>query len=218
MKQGLFITGSDTGVGKTTIAKILITYYQRFYQVKVRKPVESGCRKISGELLPDDAVALLLAAGENESLSVVCPYRFSAIASPELAAETVGEVVGLAQLLDACSVDIEADDFVIIEGAGGLCSPMAKDVLNLDLASALNLPIVIVVRDELGGVNQALLTIKVAKQQELDIAFVVLNQQKSVQDHYLDLNNKVAIEKYSKIPVCVYSGDVSDFTQQLSKL
>lgn len=212
--KGLFITGHHTGIGKTTIAKLLVQFLCSNRVVKVRKPVETGCLVQGDNLLPQDATVLANSAANNEPLSWVCPYRFAQLSSAELASQLSQKTLELDQLVKACWYNIKKSDFVIIEGAGGLCSPIADNALNIDLAKRLNLAIIIVIKDELGAVNQALLSIKTAQQYQLKIALVVLNQFDKTTQH---LNNKSVIEKYSKIPVCVYQGDDVVFTSYLHR-
>lgn len=204
--RGLFISGNHTEIGKTTIATLIIKILKEIHTVKVRKPVETACK----QLVPVDAKTLLAVAGNNEDLAIVCPYRFAKAASAEVASDAK---LTLAQLIKACKNQVGNNDVVIIEGAGGLCSPIAKDALNIDLIAALNLPVVLVVKDELGAVNQALLSIKTAKQHQINIVFVVLNQ---FDNNAYPLDNKSAIEKYGKIPVYIVGSDKGDLVSALT--
>ena len=213
--KGLFITGNHTKVGKTTVAKQLIHYFKQSYVVKVRKPIESGCRVVDKKLVPLDAQSLSGCADNIEPLSTVCPYRFEAVASPEIAGSLANVRVSLNQLVQACYAHINPEDFVIVEGAGGFYSPIAPSALNADLAVRLNLPVVLVIKDELGAVNQALLTINAVKKHPLKIALLVLNQH-SNNCLVNGLNNHLTIEKYSKIPVCLYRDDEAGFGQKVS--
>ncbi len=215
--HGLFITGNHTNVGKTTLAKILISHFSQYRTVKVRKPVESGCLTEKTQLIPQDAQDLLAASNSNETLKQVCPYRFEQVASPEYAAQLSGVNLSLTQLITAVQANINPDDFVIIEGVGGFYSPIAQHTLNADLAMALELPLVVVIKDELGSVNQALLTIKAIEQSGLPIALLVLNQYQ--EDTTVQaLNNAQTIQSYSKIPTHIFNGNVRVFKQLLSKI
>jgi dethiobiotin synthetase len=173
--NGLFITGTDTGVGKTYISTLLICALRsRGVLVAPRKPVESGCRNSpDGTLLPSDGMALLEAAGLDD-LDEVTPFRFSAPLAPPQAATREGQDIRLQQLINACSR--HDDSLMIVEGAGGFLSPIASDGLNADLAIALELPVLLVAADRLGCINHCLLTIEAIEHRGLAIAGVILNQ------------------------------------------
>ena len=197
--NGVFITGSNTDVGKTTVGIEIISYLSKTRKVKVRKPVETNCQLINDAYAPKDAIALNESCSEPEPLSIVCPYCFEFEASPELASSHDGASLSIDDLVNACNADTE-DSFVIVEGAGGLYSPIAEASLNSDLAKRLQVPIVIVIRDELGSISQALLTIEAAKKNKLSISCVVLNE---IQAN--NLCNKEALTAYTKIPVVSFS-------------
>lgn len=173
--RGIFVTGTDTDVGKTRIATALARQLSaQGIRVVPRKPVESGCRKSEGELIPADALALRLAAGYAGELSEVCPYRFEAALSPVRAARLSGEKVTLAHLRRACTAEDE-NSFMLVEGAGGFYSPLAEDGLNADLAEALQLPVLLVADDRLGCINQILLSAEAIEKRGLQLAAIVLN-------------------------------------------
>lgn len=207
---GIFISGSGTEVGKTFIACQLIKLLKPKRTVRVRKPIESACDNINGELLAKDAMLLSEACGNNEPLSVVCPFRFEACVSAEKASEDDGVNLTLSDLKNACAPPTD-DDFMLIEGAGGWYSPIAQQALNSDLAALLKLPVVLVVKDELGAVNQALLCIDALKKQNLQIAAIVLNQ--IIPNN---LANAKAIRNYTDVHIVVFSMDnQAEFCKQM---
>ncbi|HEX6960706.1 MAG TPA: dethiobiotin synthase [Lacipirellula sp.] len=177
--RGLFIAGTSTEVGKThvaaMIARALVAEGRR---VGVYKPVASGCREERGELVADDAVALWEAAGQPGELARVCPQRFKAALAPSRAAAMEGKRVDPPLLRSGLDYWRERSDIVLVEGAGGLMSPLSDEDYNIDLARDLGLPLVIVAANELGVINAALQTIITAraKAPSLPIAGVVLNQ------------------------------------------
>ena len=197
--NGVFITGSNTDVGKTTVGVEIIRHLSKTRKVRVRKPVETNCRLIDEAYVPKDAIALNEACSEPEPLGVVCPYCFELEASPEKASSHDGTTLSIDGLVRACNADTE-DSFVVVEGAGGLYSPIADASINSDLAKRLQVPIVIVIRDELGAISQALLTIEAAKKNKLSVSCVVLN---AIQVN--NLCNKEALMAYTKIPVVSFS-------------
>jgi dethiobiotin synthetase len=211
-KQGYFITGSDTDVGKTWIARQIIGQINSKYgSVKVRKPVESGCEKIDGEYFPADGNALYQSNNQTENLTLVTPYRFHAALAPDRAARMENYTLTLEQLYKACLNQVTADDTLLVEGAGGFYSPICEDGLNADLARALGLKVIIVCEDRLGAINQALLTISAVKQEGLDIQAVILNQNKppvyagDSLDNYQDLCQRTDIPVYT----CAYQSGIN---------
>ena len=174
---GYFITGSDTDVGKTYIGCEIVRQLRALgLDLETRKPAESGCEVgDSGILLTQDAQALCEANGHVETIERIAPYRFRTAVAPHRAARLEGTEIYLENLLEACSRD-DSDSCLIVEGAGGFYSPLAENGLNADLASALQLPAIIVVRNRIGAVNQALLTVQAVESRHLQVAAIILNQ------------------------------------------
>ena len=176
-QPGLFITGTDTGVGKTQVAAALAhALLQQGRRVRVRKPVESGVACHPDGPQPPDALTLNLAAGNPEPLSSVCPYPLVAATSPQRAAELEDKRLCLDDLTSACEHNIDRHHFLLVEGAGGFCSPLCSDGLNADLASRLGLPLLLVVADRLGCINHALLTLEAIAARGLIVKAIVINQ------------------------------------------
>ncbi len=202
--KGLFISGSGTDVGKTFIACCLIKALNSKYHVVAKKPVESDCIKTPQGLIPKDAVLLNDACASPEPIDAVCAYRFEACVSGEKASTEHGTEVTLNSLVIASRPTNKAD-FVVVEGAGGIYSPIAAQLLNVDLAAALDLPVVIVVKDELGAINQALLSLRAAKEHNLNVIMLVLNQMSAN-----NLDNAQAIQTYTDVKVVVFHKDNQD--------
>lgn len=170
--RGIFITGTDTNVGKTWVGVQLIRQLRTLGRdVIVRKPVESGW---TDDLQQTDAWQLAEAAGQALDQHI-CPYRFSAALAPPRAAQLAGEILTLQQLAAACPTHWQSHQFLHVEGAGGFYSPIAEDGLNADLAQRLGLPVVIVAEDRLGCINHVLLTAAAVQQRGLRLAGVILN-------------------------------------------
>ena len=211
--KGVFVTGSNTGVGKTTVAIEIVRHISQTRDVKVRKPVETNCELSGQNYIPKDAIALSAACQLQEPLNKVCRYCFEVEASAEFASTYSGEKLTLKDLVLACKCDID-ESFVVVEGAGGLYSPIAEAALNVDLAIELQLPLLIVIRDELGAISQALLTLEAAKKNNLAVACVVLN---AVRRN--NLSNKEALTAYTKTPVISFSqGGLEAFCLEIEKL
>jgi dethiobiotin synthetase len=174
---GLFITGTGSGVGKTyvgaCIARQLATEGRR---VGVYKPVASGCRWQAGDLTSDDARVLWEAAARPGELECVCPQRFSAALAPHLAARAEGRRVDADLLRNGLDFWRRQSDVVLVEGVGGLLSPLADDEYVADLAEAFGFPLVVVARNELGTIHDTLATLVSAAtfRDGLDVAGIVL--------------------------------------------
>ena len=211
--NGVFITGSNTGVGKTTVSVDIIKHLRKKRQILVRKPVETDCEIVNGSFQPKDAIRLNEACSSGEDLEMVCAFCFELEASPEEASAHSGRLLSLNDLVKACKSRV-GDNFVFVEGAGGFFSPIANKALNSDLAVKLDLPVIIVVRDELGAVTQALLAINAAKNQQLKIVCVVLNEIEPNQ-----LRNAEALRSYTEAPVIEYSkSKLSFFCSEVERL
>jgi dethiobiotin synthetase len=175
--RGVFVTGTDTDVGKTHIgAAIIPLLVAKGISVIPRKPVESGCEVANDNLIPTDAVKLHVAAGQPEHLDEVCAYRLRHALSPERAARLEDVDLTIANLERAARNGVDAARFVWVEGAGGFYSPLASDGLNADLAKRLGLPVLLVAADRLGCINHVLLTVEAIEARGLNLAAVVLNQ------------------------------------------
>ena len=146
MSSGLFITGTGTGVGKTYVAALIARALREAgKRVGVYKPVASGCEMRDGELVSPDAVALWEAAGRPGTLEQVCPQMFAAPLAPHLAARAEGRRVDPKLLRDGIGFWRETSDIVLVEGAGGLMSPISDEDYNADLAAEFGYPLVVVV-------------------------------------------------------------------------
>jgi dethiobiotin synthetase len=157
---GLFVTGTDTGVGKTyvtaLIARALVAAGRR---VGVYKPAASGCALSEGIPVSDDAVALWEAAGRPGELERVCPQRFAAPLAPHLAARVEGNRIDPDLLRRGIEFWRDRSEVILVEGAGGLISPLGDDEYMADLAADFGFPLIVVARNVLGTINQTLQTL-----------------------------------------------------------
>lgn len=193
-RWGVFITGTDTGVGKTFISIQLIHALKaKGINVIPRKPVESGCERVKNVLRPADALALQAAVGQAIDLNEICPYKLERPLSPERAAWLEGIDLRLHALETACLAP--TDCFLLVEGAGGFYSPLAADGLVADLAERLRLPVLLVASDRLGCINQVLLNVQAIESRDLFLAAIVLNgvspQTNLDMDNLLDLRARL---------------------------
>ncbi len=191
--QGIFITGTDTGVGKTHIACAIAQQLQQAgVTVVPRKPIESGCQQEGDELIPADALALKQAAHYEAPLDLVCPFRFAPAISPRRAAQLAQQALSTDKVAQACKHNINKNDFLLVEGAGGFYSPLCEDGLNADLASQLALPVVLVAEDKLGCINHVLLSVQAIKSRGLSLLAVILNQAQEKSNEPMDNFNELS--------------------------
>jgi dethiobiotin synthetase len=175
---GLFVVGTDTGVGKTFVAtRIVAALARQGLRVGVYKPAASGCRRIGRALVSDDAIALWQAAGEPGELKAVCPQRFTAPLAPHLAAREERKEIDPRLLRRGLDYWRKRSDIVIVEGAGGLMSPIGERDYVADLAEEFGFPLIVVAPNRIGTINSTLLTLIVAaaRPKPLPIAGIVLN-------------------------------------------
>ena len=176
--RGFFVTGNDTEVGKTYAACTLLRGLADHGITSAGyKPVASGAHRVDGELVADDAVALWEASERRGSLVAVCPQVFEAPLAPHRAAALEHRKVDVELLSRGAHDWSEACDCLVVEGAGGLMSPIADDLYNIDLAVTLGYPLIVVVANRIGAINQCLQTVITAAcyGKGVDVAGVILN-------------------------------------------
>ena len=172
--RGLFITGTDTNVGKTyvtaLIARQLVAAGNR---VGVYKPAASGCLGAES----DDPFVLWDAAGRPASIDEVCPQRFAAPLAPHLAARAEGKEVDVDLLRTGLDFWRDRSDIILVEGVGGLMSPVSDDDYVADLAHDFGFPLIVVAPNTLGVINQTLQTLITAStfRDGLEVAGILLN-------------------------------------------
>jgi dethiobiotin synthetase len=170
--RGFFVSGTDTGVGKTLVACALVrAMRRRGLDVGVMKPIETGV----GPEGPLDAIALRSAAAATEPMEEICPQTFALPAAPTVAAASEGRVVAVEAIRDAFARLRGQHDWLVAEGAGGLLVPAARDLSMADLCREFQLPLLIVGRSALGTINHTLLTLEAAEARSLPVAGVVIS-------------------------------------------
>ena len=201
---GLFVTGTDTEVGKTYVAALIARSLRAAgRRVGVYKPAASGCRQIEGELVSDDAVALWEAAGRPGELKRVCPQRFRAPLAPHLAARDEGRRLDPKLLRTGIEYWHSRSDVILVEGAGGLMSPLGEEEYVADVAYDLGFPLVVVARNALGTINHTLQTLIAAAsfQEGLAVAGIVLNSAGPPSDDASTATNRSQIAARSVPPL-----------------
>ena len=178
MSKSYFVIGTDTNVGKTYIASGLVQHFvQAGYTTSGMKPIASGCEaNQQGELLNEDVNNLRNASNVQAPLDLINPYRFLPPIAPHLAAEQIGVKMQL-DIIKKAYVKLTAiAEVVIVEGAGGFFVPINATETLADLASTLNIPIILVVGMRLGCINHTLLTVEAIHARGLTLAGWVANQ------------------------------------------
>jgi dethiobiotin synthetase len=159
--KGFFITGTDTGVGKTRITLAVMRALQlQGLRIAGMKPVASGCEMTAEGMRNDDALLLQNYASERSPYDVINPYAFAPPIAPHLAAARCGVTIEFTRIIAGYQQLAAASDGVVVEGAGGWLVPLNDAQTIADLAIALNLPVILVIAIRLGCINHALLTVQ----------------------------------------------------------
>ncbi len=174
--RGIFITGTDTGVGKTIVTAVLARRMRSSgLNVGVMKPVTSGCAIADGMLVSEDAELLKWAAGTTAAYADIAPYLLREPLAPSVSASIDGTCIRLDTISSAYRRLTATHDFVLVEGAGGLMVPLTDSHLVSDLIRHLDLPAIIVARPNLGTVNHTLMTCFCAKQLGIEVKGIIIN-------------------------------------------
>lgn len=216
----LFFAGTDTDIGKTYAAALVASMFQQEgRRVGVYKPVASGCREEDGALIADDAVDLWEAAGCPRTLDAVCPQRFLAPLAPPEAAAAEGKSVDEDLLLSAALQWAEHSDVLIVEGAGGLFSPLADGILNIDLAQQLEAILIIVSPNRLGAIHQSLATCAAAIHHGVEPRGIILCDSTGGSE-LSAASNATQIARYCQVPILasIPFGGSEDHVESIHKL
>ena len=189
---GIFVTGTDTGVGKTRVSLALIAAFRKSgLKVGAMKPIETGV----GDEGPLDAIALRDAAGSTDPLATICPQQFALPAAPNAAASAENREVDLAAIDAAYATLAKGRDLMVVEGAGGLLVPIQDEWTMAELARRLDLPLLVVARASLGTINHTALTLEVAASKGLPMLGVVISHVDGPISA-ADASNLLSLKKY----------------------
>ncbi len=190
MQRGFFITGTDTGVGKTIIAGAVAMLLKSLgLEIGVMKPVESGCMRRGGSLLPHDGMFLKQISHAEDPISDISPSLFENPLAPLAAAGIENREVDLLLIKEAFARMSDKYDALVVEGIGGLMVPLRKDYYVLDLARDFGLPLIITARPGLGTINHTILTVNTALKEGLKVAGVVINYVHSPENDLAEKTN-----------------------------
>lgn len=209
---GLFIAGTDTGVGKTIVtAGLAAALREEGLETGVWKPVMSGA--LANEV-ESDAYQLHSISGVEDLPEEIAPLVFPEPLTPLLAAKAAGQKLSMDQVLRGGRILRERHRFLLVEGAGGLAVPLTETEMMIDLAVSLGLPLLLVARAGLGTINHTLLSIWYAREKGVPVVGVILNEAK---DYHTDdasiASNASMIERYGEVPVL---GNVPRLEEPLS--
>ncbi|MBT3880790.1 MAG: dethiobiotin synthase [Candidatus Scalindua sp.] len=225
MEKGVFVTGSDTEVGKTVIAGAIAAAMRAHgLDVGVMKPVASGAKEINGKLVSEDAVYLKKIIDSSDDDDLVNPICLKLPIAPTIAASIAGVPIDVDKIWKAYEELTNRHDFVVVEGVGGLMVPINDTLFVADLVCKMDLPLVIVCKDYLGTINHTLLTLEYAKSRNIRIKGIVINMLKNGDDFVRE------IEKYSSAPIlgtipfkenvsvenCAYGDIVEHFRREIN--
>src|SRR5579875_171203 len=176
-KLGSLVSGTDTGVGKTTLTcGRAATLKARGLRIGVMKPAETGCEVHEGDLAPADAIALRHAAGSSAPPELICPYRYALPLAPAAAAELEGRAAPDLDHIRSAYKSLAANaDVMLVEGAGGITVPLTWGTNYADLALALDLELILVVANRLGCINATILSLDYAERRGVVIKGYILN-------------------------------------------
>lgn len=179
MNHGIFITGTDTGVGKTLVAAALALHLKkRGLSIGVMKPIETGCS--AGKESRSDAARLRSIIESEEPLGAICPYSFELPVAPLTAAQLSDQPINLDTIRKIYRILSSRYECIVVEGVGGVHVPITQHNNVMDLVKQLRLPVVVVGRSGLGGINHALLTIEALRRQKIRIIALVMNRTEPV--------------------------------------
>ncbi len=198
--RGLFVTGTDTGAGKSIVAaSICAALAARGERVAAFKPAVTGLAEPEGEFPPDHEL-LARAAGGGQSPADVAPYRYDPPLSPHFAAELAGETIEPARLLAAARAAAAGADVLVAEGVGGLLVPITPGYMVRDLARDLSLPVVVAARTGLGTINHTLLTVEAARAVGLEVAGIVMTPWPA-DPAPIESSNRATVERLAGVSV-----------------
>ena len=199
--RGVFVTGTDTGVGKSVLAAaICAALAARGERVCAFKPVVTGLGEGPAGEWPPDHELLATAAGGRQAPGEVTPYSFDSATSPHYAAQLAGETIEPARIMAAAHSAADAGQALVCEGVGGLLVPITADYSVRDLAVELGLPVIIAARTGLGTISHSLLTVEAARAAGLRVAGVVMSPWPTMPEP-IELSNRATVEALAGVPV-----------------
>jgi dethiobiotin synthetase len=208
--NGIFVTGTDTGVGKTVVSAAFLTIIRDSgIDAVPMKPIQTGCERRGGELSAPDLEfmlgALRLNPDENER-RLMCPYRFEAACSPHLAARKAGIAISLWDAAHCLHELAGRHATVVVEGAGGVLVPVGGRKMMIDLIAMLKMQTILVARSGVGTINHTMLSLGELKRAGVKVAGIILNSTEKPGPRYIEEDNRKTIESLSGVQVIGHLG------------
>jgi dethiobiotin synthetase len=217
--QGIFITGTDTDVGKTVVtAGLLATLRKRGYDIGLMKPFQTDFIEAEGRLLSPDLEFVLKFVDLETDYDLMNPIRLREPLAPSVAAEVEGVEIDLTKVDRAYEELLELHQGLIVEGAGGLMVPLAKNFLTPDLVKSFELPIIIVARPNLGTINHTVLTVKVARELGIKVLGVIINGLKEAEAGVAEKTNPEVIAELADVPILGIVPYIEDLDSNADKV
>jgi len=202
MNQGLFIAGTDTGVGKTVVAAAIIkALHAQGIHACGMKPIETGCSCVGSTLYPSDGMFLKKVSRMDEHIGFVTPYCFENPVAPSLASEMEGRAIHIPLIREKFQALLERYPVVVVEGIGGILVPIKKDYFVMDLIRELSLPLVVVARPSLGTINHTLLTVNYALGKGISVLGVIINFSRPPENTVAENTNPLVLEQLCPVPI-----------------
>jgi len=200
--KGFFITGTDTGVGKTIIAGTLIRVLS-FLGVKTgaMKPVESGCMREGDVLIPSDGIFLKRTAQMQESIKQVTPFCFESPLAPLPASKLEKKNISITEIRKVFYRLYSHYDAVVMEGIGGLMVPLKTNYFVVDLARETGLPLIVVAKPGLGSINHTMLTVNYALREGLQVAGIIINYSHPPENSLAEETNPQVLKQICPVPL-----------------
>ncbi|MFA4918442.1 MAG: dethiobiotin synthase [Thermodesulfovibrionales bacterium] len=200
--KGFFVTGTDTGVGKTIITAALIKVISRLgFTTGGMKPIESGCLQQGDVLVPSDGMFIKTIAHMEENIRQITPCCFKSPLAPLPASEIEGLSVDLGKIRKAYDYLSARYEAVVVEGIGGLLVPITRNYSVIDMAKNFNLPLIVVSRPSLGTINHTMLTVNYAIKEGLRVAGIIINYSQPPENTLAETTNPEIIKQISPVPV-----------------
>jgi dethiobiotin synthetase len=225
VEKGVFVTGSDTGVGKTVIAGAIAAAIKAYgLSTGVMKPFATGAKEIEGKLVSDDVVFLKKIIDTADDDDLVNPIRFKPALAPTIAASKSGVSIDLDKIWNAYEELKSKHDFVVVEGIGGLMVPINDTLFVVDMVCKMDLALVIVSKHCLGAINHTLLTLEYAKSKNIRIKGIIINMLENGDDFVSEIDKHSSVPILGTIPFnenvsveeCVFGDIVEHFRKEVS--
>jgi dethiobiotin synthetase len=207
---GLFVTATDTGVGKTVISGAIADWFRRQgRRVAVCKPAATGCEHRREGLVSEDAEFLAHHADARHPLDLICPQRYVEPLAPSVAARRAGRPLEWEAIDRSLRIMQEGSEVMVVEGVGGVLVPMDDKYTVLDMIGWLGLPTVVVARPALGTINHTLMTVRTLRAAGAKVLGVVINRYPAEMPGVVEETSPREIERFGRVPILCTVPDVA---------